>query len=214
MLPKVSPNSSLKNGPATPCGRVARMSPIFLRTWYQSLGHVVGVHRVADHEHHLRLARPRVAADEFVVAGLQQLFLDPLGDLPRHLVGGGARPHRAHHHDLEGEGRIFRLAQLGVRPDPEHGQQEHEVPHQRAVAQGPFGDVEPGHVCIARVIRPALPFPSPPGRGAGVRVRGLRDGVGGAEPSSGAARHPGSGPGQALLPGGEGKCARHVHRQW
>jgi hypothetical protein len=38
MLPKVSPNSSLKNGPTTPAGRVARMSPTFLRTWYQSCG--------------------------------------------------------------------------------------------------------------------------------------------------------------------------------
>ena len=35
MLPKVSPNSSLKDGPWMPCGSVARMSPTFLRTWYQ-----------------------------------------------------------------------------------------------------------------------------------------------------------------------------------
>ena len=38
MLPKVSPNSSLKNGPTTPSGSVGRMSPIFLRTWYQRSG--------------------------------------------------------------------------------------------------------------------------------------------------------------------------------
>ena len=38
MLPKVSPNSSLKNGPTTPSGSVARMSPTFLRTSYQSAG--------------------------------------------------------------------------------------------------------------------------------------------------------------------------------
>ena len=38
MLPKVSPNSSLKNGPTTPCGSVWRMSPTFLRTSYQSWG--------------------------------------------------------------------------------------------------------------------------------------------------------------------------------
>ena len=35
MLPKVSPNSSLKNGPTTPWGSVERMSPTFFRTWYQ-----------------------------------------------------------------------------------------------------------------------------------------------------------------------------------
>ncbi|MCY1417979.1 hypothetical protein D9M71_335250 [compost metagenome] len=38
MLPKVVPNSSLKNGPWMPGGKVWRMSPIFLRTWYQSSG--------------------------------------------------------------------------------------------------------------------------------------------------------------------------------
>jgi hypothetical protein len=38
MLPKVSPNSSLKNGPMTPCGNVGRMSATFFRTWYQSSG--------------------------------------------------------------------------------------------------------------------------------------------------------------------------------
>ncbi|MOA40293.1 hypothetical protein D3C78_1621530 [compost metagenome] len=37
-MPKVVPNSSLKNGPTTLCGRVKRMSPIFLRIWYQSSG--------------------------------------------------------------------------------------------------------------------------------------------------------------------------------
>ena len=34
----VSPNSSLKPGPTIPCGKVLRMSPIFLRTWYQMSG--------------------------------------------------------------------------------------------------------------------------------------------------------------------------------
>ena len=35
-MPNVSPKSSLKNGPTTPCGSVPRMSPTFLRTWYQT----------------------------------------------------------------------------------------------------------------------------------------------------------------------------------
>src|SRR5690606_20403796 len=38
MLPKVSPNSSLKNGPTVPSGSVCRMSPTFLRTSYQRSG--------------------------------------------------------------------------------------------------------------------------------------------------------------------------------
>ena len=36
MMPKTSPNSSLKNGPTTSFGKVALMSLTFLRTWYQS----------------------------------------------------------------------------------------------------------------------------------------------------------------------------------
>ena len=36
-MPKTSPKSSLKNGPTTPAGSVPRMSPTFLRTWYQVL---------------------------------------------------------------------------------------------------------------------------------------------------------------------------------
>jgi hypothetical protein len=35
MLPKVSPNSSLKPGPTMPAGSVPRMSPTFFLTWYQ-----------------------------------------------------------------------------------------------------------------------------------------------------------------------------------
>ena len=38
MLPKVSPNSSLKNGPTVPSGKVARMSPTRLRTSYHRSG--------------------------------------------------------------------------------------------------------------------------------------------------------------------------------
>ena len=38
MVPKVSPNSSLKNGPRTPSGSVDRTSATFLRTWYQAFG--------------------------------------------------------------------------------------------------------------------------------------------------------------------------------
>jgi hypothetical protein len=42
MMPKVSPKSSLKKGPSTPCGSVWRMSPMFLRTWYQTSGTASG----------------------------------------------------------------------------------------------------------------------------------------------------------------------------
>ena len=42
MIPKVSPNSSLKPGPTIPAGKVWRMSPTLLRTWYQMSGTLLG----------------------------------------------------------------------------------------------------------------------------------------------------------------------------
>ncbi|MBP6748285.1 MAG: valine--tRNA ligase [Xanthomonadaceae bacterium] len=48
-------------------------------------------------------------------------------------------------------------------------------------------------------------LPSPAGRGAGGEGRPLADSGSENPPSSGAARHPGSSPGQALLPAGEGR---------
>ncbi|MNJ35405.1 hypothetical protein D3C81_1606570 [compost metagenome] len=38
MLPKVVPNSSLKNGPWMPGGKVCRISATFLRIWYHNSG--------------------------------------------------------------------------------------------------------------------------------------------------------------------------------
>ena len=63
---------------------------------------------------HLRFARPRIGADELVLAGLHQFLFDAVGDLLADFLGGGARPEGAHHHHLEGERRIFRLAEALV----------------------------------------------------------------------------------------------------
>ena len=86
---------------------------------------------------------PRVRADELVLAGLHQLLLDALGDLARDFIGGRARPQRAHHHRLEGEGRVFRLAQAaGTDQAPISASTQHRVEDERAVAQRPFGQIE------------------------------------------------------------------------
>ena len=48
--------------------------------------------------------------------------------------------------DLEGEGRIFGLAEVPVATTtPISAEHEHRVEHQRAVAQRPFGEVEARH---------------------------------------------------------------------
>src|SRR5690606_34986824 len=137
------------------------------------LRHVARVHRVARHEDHLRFARPRVRADELVLAGLHQLVLDALGDLARDLLGGGARPQGAHHHRLEGERRVFRAPQLQVRQRAADGDHDHRVQHQAAVAQRPLGQVEAhgsalrrAGVCAAMPRARARPGPGGTGRHA------------------------------------------------
>ena len=101
-----------------------------------------GVHVVAGHEQHLRLAGPGERGDAVVVAGLHQLLLDALGDLAAHLLGAGAGPDGVHHHHLEGKGRVFALAQLRIGEGAQGAQQDHRIEHQSTVSQGPFGKVE------------------------------------------------------------------------
>ena len=69
-------------------------------------------------------------------------FLDAVGDLARDFLGGRARPEGAHHHHLEGEGRILGLAQALVRPDADQRQHDHRERTRRPVAQRPGGEVE------------------------------------------------------------------------
>ncbi|KAG1406135.1 hypothetical protein G6F59_012449 [Rhizopus arrhizus] len=77
-----------------------------------------GTQAVAGHEDHLRFARARVRADELVLAGVHQRLLDRLGHLPRDLLGGGARPQRAHHHRLEARRRASQTAPVDGWPTP------------------------------------------------------------------------------------------------
>ena len=89
------------------------------------------------------------AADELVLAGRHQLLLDALGDLRATTSSRGrARPQRAHHHRLEGEGRVLRLAEVPVRPRADQREHQHRVDHQRAVAQRPLGQVEAAHASL------------------------------------------------------------------
>ena len=73
-----------------------------------------------------------------------QLFLDALGQLLRNLLRGGAWPEGADNHQLEGERRVFRLAQLPVGEDAHQGDGEQKVTDQRAVMERPVRQVEAG----------------------------------------------------------------------
>ncbi|MNO81012.1 hypothetical protein D3C76_722370 [compost metagenome] len=114
----------------------------FLADLVPQLRDILGMQRVAGHEGHLRLARAGERDDLLVLAGLHQLLLDALGDLARHFLGGGAGPHGAHDHGLEGERRVLALAQLGVGHGANGSQQDHQEQYDLAIAQRPGGKVE------------------------------------------------------------------------
>jgi hypothetical protein len=59
-----------------------------------------------------RFARLRRRAQHIHPGRLGQLLLDALGQLLLDLLRVGARPQGTHHHDLEGEVRVFGAAEL------------------------------------------------------------------------------------------------------
>ena len=122
----------------------------------QGVAHVAHLlaHRVPDLRHLLgrrvvfqlkddhRLARLAVAADLVGVGHFLQRALDLVGDLLGHLLRRGAGPVGAHHHDAEGERRVFVLPELKVRRHAQQQQHHHQVAHQRRVLQRPARQVE------------------------------------------------------------------------
>ena len=116
MMPKVLPKSSLKNGPTTPIGSVWRMSPMFLRTWYQTSGHRVGRRRLLQVDEDRRLPGRGVTAHAVEVIGFLQRAFEPLGDL----LAAFLRPsHRARRHATiivrNVNGRVFAAPQARER---------------------------------------------------------------------------------------------------
>ena len=110
-MPKVSPNSSLKNGPMTPVGRVWRMSPTFLRTWYQMSATASGGVDCFRSTKIVVWPGRGEAAQAVEVVGLLQRALQPLGHLLHGLLDGRAGPGGRDHHGAEGEGRVLAAAQ-------------------------------------------------------------------------------------------------------
>ena len=99
-----------------------------------------------------RLSGRRVAVGVIEVAKLLELALDPVGHLVDHLVDSGARPVGLDDHGLDGERRVFLAAKPLIRQDPADQRSKHQVPHERAVLERPFGQVEPGHWLASRIL--------------------------------------------------------------
>ena len=135
----------IEEGPADASGQVALDVADLLAHLVEDLRHLLRRGRILGHEEHHRFAGARIAADGVHVGHFLQFFLDTIGELFLHLPRRGAGPVGAHHHHLEGEGRVFGLAEFLVRHHPHQGQGHDEVADQGLMAQGPFGEIEAHH---------------------------------------------------------------------
>ncbi len=110
------------------------------------VANLVGPRRILHEDEHHGLAGLGVAAQEIEARRFLELLLDLVGELALDLVGRGARPERAHHHQLEGEIRVLGLAEPQERADADRGEHYHEIEEERRVRQRPLGQVEaPDH---------------------------------------------------------------------
>ena len=96
------------------------------------------------------LARGRVALQVIEARRLLQLALEAVGDLLERVADRGARPCGLHHHGLDGEVRILAPPEPEVGPDARDRDDEHEIGHEGAVPDRPFGEVEALHEAAPR----------------------------------------------------------------
>src|SRR5262249_45862506 len=127
MIPKVSPNSSLKPGPTTPAGKVWRMLPTLLRTVIPDVRHFAGRRAALQVDEGGRAARAGEAAQEIEVRGLLEGLLDAVRHLIERLLEGGAGPAGPHDHGAEGECRILVAAKAGIEQRARDQKHEHAI---------------------------------------------------------------------------------------
>ena len=99
----------------------------------------LGAGGVLEEHEHRGLARPGVAFH--VVEGVEflEFFLDAVGDLLEGFFLGRARPAGLDHHGLDGERRVFFTAQVHVREHAHQQRDEHQVPDEGLMLEGPVG---------------------------------------------------------------------------
>src|SRR5262245_1142771 len=84
---------------------------------------------------------------------LLQLLLDLVRDLLLHLRCGGAWPRHVHDHHLDRERRIFGTAEVEVGVDASARQNDHHEEDERAVRDGPGGQIETLHWAVTPSVR-------------------------------------------------------------
>ena len=103
------------------------------------VGDLLGRRVVLQKHEDQRLPGLGVAARVVEPRRLLQLLLEALGNLLLDLARSRARPQGAHHHDLEGEVRVFRLAQAHVGVDAGDGQRDDQIQDEGLMLEGPLG---------------------------------------------------------------------------
>ena len=106
------------------------------------VGHGFRRRVVAQVDHDRGFARLGVAGDEVEVFERLERLLQPVGELFGGLDGVGARPERAHHHDLDGERRVFIAAEAVVGAQSREQRDHHEEADERLVSERPRGEIE------------------------------------------------------------------------
>ncbi len=103
---------------------------------------VLGTGGVAQVHVHRRFAGARITFH--VIEGIEffEFFLDAVGDLLEGFFLSRARPFGLDHHGFDGERRVFFAAQIEVRKHAHQQRNEHQIPDERLMFEGPFGEVE------------------------------------------------------------------------
>ena len=82
-----------------------------------------------------------------------QFLLDPVGDLQHRVVDRGARPIGSHDHRLDRKRRVLLAAQLLVGKDARGDKEDHQKPHEGAMVDRPFGEIEALHCTVLASMR-------------------------------------------------------------
>ncbi|MNF62733.1 hypothetical protein D3C84_444180 [compost metagenome] len=125
------PLYALREGAANIVDLLAHLVPDFRN--------VLGLGGVVQVDIHRGLAGPGVAFHVIERVELFELFLDPVGDLLEGFFLGRTGPAGLDHHGLDGERRVFLAPQVEVRKHAHEQGNEHQVPDEGLMLEGPFG---------------------------------------------------------------------------
>src|SRR5689334_12015370 len=82
-----------------------------------------------------------------------EFLFDPVGDLQHRVVDRRARPISPHDHRLDRKRGILLAPELLIGKDARGDKQDHQKPHEGAMGDSPFGEIEALHCTALASIR-------------------------------------------------------------